>query len=327
MAVDWPRELKGHAEEDCVVTYVWVCQLKCHGQLAVSAKKKKEKKQWQVGPLSSKIAATSDMWRRDHTGRVIDRHSKWCHRGRGRSQIHKPFHRGNQWDGLNGFRDGCGPGTKGISGRQARFKWELLLYDTGTNLADRGMTQQSWKLPGHIQHFLPPKDSGVCNYVCLFQNFLWFILQRRSRKWKDLPRAKNRKHTLPTWVQGPGRNMWVLTQQPSMFPLCQQCLQWPGTSCDMWASLNFFQQRKWLPSGSHIFSLHTPENGKAVELSLKISVLSKNKLCQLCLLLQEILTEIPLYHQWSLSKEPLGVAPHPIILKFTLKWIPTFLPH
>lgn len=81
------------------------------------------------------------------------------------------------------------------------------------------------------------------------------------------------------------------------------------------------QQRKWLSSGSHIFSFHTPKNGKAVELSLKISVLSKNEFCQPCLLLQEILTGIPLYHQWSLSKKPLGVAPHPIIL-ITLKWTP-----
>ena len=110
------------------------------------------------------------------------------------------------------------------------------------HLADRRMTEQFWKLPGNTQHFLPPKDSGVCNYVCLFQNFLWFILQRRSRKWEDLPRAKNRKRTLPTWAQGPGRNMWVLTQQ-SMFPLCQQCLPWPGTSCDMWASLKLFLSR------------------------------------------------------------------------------------
>lgn len=69
MAIAWPWELKDNVEEDCVLTYVWVWQLKCHGQLAVSAMKKEEKKQWQVGPLSSKIAATSDMWRRDHIGK------------------------------------------------------------------------------------------------------------------------------------------------------------------------------------------------------------------------------------------------------------------
>lgn len=62
-----------------LVTYVWVWQLKCHGRLVVSAMKKEEKKQWRVSTLSSKIAATSDMWRKDHTGRVIDSHSKWCH--------------------------------------------------------------------------------------------------------------------------------------------------------------------------------------------------------------------------------------------------------
>lgn len=45
MAIDWLRELKGKVEEVCLVAYVWVWQLKCHGRLVVSAMKKEEKKQ------------------------------------------------------------------------------------------------------------------------------------------------------------------------------------------------------------------------------------------------------------------------------------------
>lgn len=194
------------------------------------------------------------------------------------------------------------------------FRRALWLCDSGTDLTWllkapwRGRDDSAVLEAARAQSaFLATRVlSGVC-YMCLFEHFLWFILQSTSRKWKE---PKTGSATPPTWVQRSGRNVGPDTTvcvpiMSAVFTIPRHFLQHRSTS----KSLS--QQRKWLSLGSHLFSLHTPKNGKAVELSLKIPVLTKNNIHQLCLCSRKSSLEHLLHHQWPLSKEPLGATPCP----------------
>lgn len=82
--------------------------------------------------------------------------------------------------------------------------------------------------------------------------------------------------------------------------------------------------RKWLTSGNHPFSLQpTFPNGDAVELSLKISVPSKNKAPQLCPCPRKSWPKLVLHHHQPLSGSLSQAHPTcPFSFKFIWKSIP-----
>lgn len=59
-------------------------------------------------------------------------------------------------------------------------------------------------------------------------------------------------------AMGPGRNMCVLTHQQCEFPLCQQCLPSPGTSCDIAALAKSLYQERGSDSFQEVIASPSP---------------------------------------------------------------------
>lgn len=85
--------------------------------------------------------------------------------------------------------------------------------------------------------------SGVCA-LAAYPSSPCDLFSRQLSEFGSSSGSQKTGSISPHLAKGPGRNTCTLTGRRSKFPLCQQCLPSPGTSCDMGVQLNVFPSKE-----------------------------------------------------------------------------------